>query len=78
MAARTERVACGWPPVRFTQRRTLAEEHWRAVQPAAVPDWNVAMSGARHVGPAQLAPVYRALRKALEDGKKEPGVADFY
>jgi hypothetical protein len=30
------------------------------------------------VGPAQLAPVYRALRKALEDGKNEPGAADFY
>ncbi|WP_456208136.1 pentapeptide repeat-containing protein [Streptomyces sp. LZ34] len=68
-----------WRPVRFTQRRTLAEEHhWRASQPAAVPGWNVAVSGAGHVGPAQLAPVYRALRKAFEDGKNEPGAADFY
>ncbi|MEU5213628.1 pentapeptide repeat-containing protein [Streptomyces sp. NPDC020742] len=67
-----------WPPVRFTQRRILAEEHhWRAFQPAAVPGWN-AMSGVRPVGPAQLAPVYRALRKALEDSKNEPGAADFY
>ncbi|MCX5054043.1 pentapeptide repeat-containing protein [Streptomyces sp. NBC_00485] len=69
----------GWRPVQFTQRRTLAEEHhWRARQPAAVPGWHGAASGADHVGPLQLAPVYRALRKAFEDGKHEPGAADFY
>ncbi|WP_373684847.1 hypothetical protein [Streptomyces lunaelactis] len=34
--------------------------------------------GAGRVGPAQLAPVYRALRKAFEDSKNEPGAADFY
>ncbi|MFB6480486.1 pentapeptide repeat-containing protein [Streptomyces virginiae] len=69
----------GRRPVRFTQRRTLAEEHhWRARQPAAVPGWNGAAAGAGHVGPLQLAPVYRALRKAFEDGKHEPGAADFY
>lgn len=68
-----------WRPIRFTQRRALAEEHlWRASQPTAVPGWNVAVSGAVRVGPAQLAPVYRALRKAFEDGKNEPGAADFY
>ncbi|MFE7439435.1 pentapeptide repeat-containing protein [Streptomyces chartreusis] len=66
-------------PVRFTRRRTLAEEHhWRARQPAAVRGWNAAVFGASHVGPAQLAPVYRALRKAFEDSKNEPGAADFY
>ncbi|KIF67088.1 hypothetical protein HY68_35725 [Streptomyces sp. AcH 505] len=65
--------------VRFTQRRTLAEEHhWRASQPTAVRGWNVAVLGAGQVGPAQLAPVYRALRKASEDSKNEPGAADFY
>ncbi|WP_435643012.1 pentapeptide repeat-containing protein [Streptomyces sp. H49] len=69
----------GWRPVRFTQRRTLAEEHhWRASEPSAVRGWNVAVFGAEHVGPLQLAPVYRALRKAFEDGKHEPGAADFY
>ncbi|WP_326655658.1 pentapeptide repeat-containing protein [Streptomyces sp. NBC_01750] len=68
-----------WRLGRFTQRRTLAEEHhWRARQPAAVRGWNVAVLGAGHVGPAQLAPMYRALRKAFEDGKNEPGAADFY
>lgn len=69
----------GWRPIRFTQRRTLAEEHhWRASQPAAARGWNVAVFGAGRVGPLQLAPVYRALRKAFEDGKHEPGAADFY
>ncbi|MDX3855624.1 pentapeptide repeat-containing protein [Streptomyces sp. AK02-01A] len=68
-----------WRPIRFTQRRTLAEEHhWRASQPEAVRGWNTAAFGAGRVGPAQLAPVYRALRKAFEDGKNEPGAADFY
>ncbi|MFD5626449.1 pentapeptide repeat-containing protein [Streptomyces sp. NPDC127072] len=69
----------GWRPVRFTQRRTLAEEHhWRASEPSAARGWNVAVFGAGRVGPLQLAPVYRALRKAFEDGKHEPGAADFY
>ncbi|MCL7382121.1 pentapeptide repeat-containing protein [Streptomyces sp. 35G-GA-8] len=68
-----------WRPIRFTQRRTLAEEqHWRATLPTAVPGWNVAVFGAGNVGPAQLEPVYRALRKAFEDSKNEPGAADFY
>ncbi|MFI9781074.1 hypothetical protein ACIHCV_41695 [Streptomyces sp. NPDC051956] len=63
----------------FTQRRTLAEEqHWRARQPGADPGWDVPVPGVGAVGPAQLAPVYRALRKGFEDGKNEPGAADFY
>ncbi|MGW5637968.1 pentapeptide repeat-containing protein [Streptomyces sp. NPDC003832] len=41
-----------WRPARFTQRRTLAEEHhWRASQPAADRGWNVAVLGAGRVGP---------------------------
>ncbi|MCG0289040.1 pentapeptide repeat-containing protein [Streptomyces sp. PSAA01] len=68
-----------WPPVRFTERRVLAEEHhWRASRPGVVRGWNVAVLGAGRAGPLQLAPVYRALRKAFEDGKHEPGAADFY
>ncbi|WP_309052864.1 hypothetical protein [Streptomyces sp.] len=52
-----------WPPVRFTARRVLAEEHhWRASQPGAVQGW---VLGAGRAGPLQLAPVYRALRKAF-------------
>ncbi|MFC5904236.1 pentapeptide repeat-containing protein [Streptomyces zhihengii] len=69
----------GRRPVRFTPRRTLAEEqHWRASRPGAAPGWNTAVLGAWRAGPLQLAPVYRALRKAFEDGKHEPGAADFY
>src|SRR5262249_5695511 len=30
------------------------------------------------VGPSRLEVTYRQLRKALEDGKNEPGAADFY
>ncbi|MGW7081472.1 pentapeptide repeat-containing protein [Streptomyces sp. NPDC054866] len=68
-----------WLPVRFTQRGTLAEEHaWRARQPRTAPGWNPAIFDAQHAGPAQLAPIYRALRKAFEDSKNEPGAADFY
>ncbi|MEU5757106.1 pentapeptide repeat-containing protein [Streptomyces sp. NPDC047829] len=68
-----------WPPVRFTARRVLAEEHhWRASRPGTVRGWNVAVLGAGRAGPLQLAPVYRALRKAFEDAKHEPGAADFY
>ncbi|MFF6981305.1 pentapeptide repeat-containing protein [Streptomyces sp. NPDC008343] len=69
----------GWRPIRFTRRRTLAEEHhWRASQPGAAPGWNAGVASAGHLGPLHLAPVYRALRKAFEDGKHEPGAADFY
>ncbi|MFJ4685468.1 pentapeptide repeat-containing protein [Streptomyces sp. NPDC088789] len=68
-----------WRPEWFTRRSTLAEEqHWRASRRGAMRGWNPAVFGAAHVGPAQLAPVYRALRKAYEDGKDEPGAADFY
>ncbi|WP_432092022.1 pentapeptide repeat-containing protein [Streptomyces sp. NRRL F-5630] len=82
-----------WPPVRFTARRVLAEEHhWRASRPGAVHGWVPAEEHhwrAGHprsadwvhptdLGPLQLAPVYRALRKAFEDQKHEPGAADFY
>ncbi|MGW2787389.1 hypothetical protein ACWC3X_40350 [Streptomyces populi] len=64
--------------VRFTERCTLAQEQpWRARQPGAVPGRNTGVFGAGQVGPAQLAPVYRALRKTFEDGKNEPGAADF-
>ncbi|MGW1542133.1 pentapeptide repeat-containing protein [Streptomyces sp. NPDC002309] len=68
----------GWRPVRWTRRRTLAEEHhWRAARPGAH-GWTSAPPGTEVRRPAVLAPVYRQLRKALEDGKNEPGAADFY
>ncbi|MER6959531.1 MULTISPECIES: pentapeptide repeat-containing protein [unclassified Streptomyces] len=65
------------PGRRWTERRTLAEEHhWRAAQGQA--GWTAAPDGAQVVGPATLTPVYRALRKSFEDSKNEPDAADFY
>ncbi|MFI8504944.1 pentapeptide repeat-containing protein [Streptomyces sp. NPDC085524] len=79
-------------PYRWTRRRTLAEEHhWRAQtagQPAPAPDHTPSprlwRTGPHHPDPAltpdpeDVAAVYRQLRKAFEDGKNEPGAADFY
>ncbi|MFC9595992.1 pentapeptide repeat-containing protein [Streptomyces sp. NPDC056944] len=81
----------GIAPIRWTRRRSLAEEHhWRAQsarQPvlAGVPPnprrWR---TGPHHPDPARtpdpddVAALYRQLRKAFEDGKNEPGAADFY
>lgn len=67
----------GLLPVRWTKRRTLAEEqHWRAAQGQDA--WMAAPTGVKVVGPAELASVYRQLRKSFEDGKNEPDAADFY
>jgi uncharacterized protein YjbI with pentapeptide repeats len=66
-------------PMRWTPRRTLAEEHhWRATHPTRADGWTPAPDGEGALTPAALAPVYRQLRKAFEDGKHEPGAADFY
>ncbi|MFG3041864.1 pentapeptide repeat-containing protein [Streptomyces sp. NPDC048330] len=82
----------GIAPIRWTRRRTLAEEHhWRAqsaeqpTAPAGVPPeprrWR---TGPHHPDPDRtpdpddVAALYRQLRKAFEDGKNEPGAADFY
>ncbi|MGA4541316.1 pentapeptide repeat-containing protein [Uniformispora flossi] len=72
-------------PARLTRRRTLAEEHhWRALSPnnpAPPRGWT---DGPDHPdqdltpGPHDVAPLYRALRKAFEDAKNEPDAADFY
>ncbi|MFE6283747.1 pentapeptide repeat-containing protein [Streptomyces sp. NPDC057877] len=68
----------GGTPMRWTGRRTLAEEHhWRATRHGA-DGWMTAPDGRDVPDPAVLAPVYRQLRKALEDGRNEPGAADFY
>ncbi|RPK78449.1 pentapeptide repeat-containing protein [Streptomyces sp. ADI98-10] len=79
-------------PVRWTRRRTLAEEqHWRAqtagqpsIPAGAPPEPRRWRTGPHHPDPARtpdpddIAPLYRQLRKAFEDGKNEPGAADFY
>ncbi len=69
----------GWWPMRWTPRRTLAEEqHWRAARSTTADGWMPAPEGVEVLEPSALAPVYRQLRKAFEDGKNEPGAADFY
>ncbi|MFD3480605.1 pentapeptide repeat-containing protein [Streptomyces sp. NPDC058695] len=79
-------------PTRWTRRRTLAEEHhWRAQnvgQPApssgaagSLRQWRSGphrLDPTRPPGPEDVAALYRQLRKAFEDGKNEPGAADFY
>ncbi|MFF9340186.1 MULTISPECIES: pentapeptide repeat-containing protein [unclassified Streptomyces] len=63
---------------RYTPRRTLAEEHhWRASLPRAAQGWKKAGRDAGQVGPAQLEPVYRALRRAQEAAGNRPWAADF-
>ncbi|MFE2157145.1 pentapeptide repeat-containing protein [Streptomyces lydicus] len=80
----------GLMPLRWSRRRALAEEHhWRAATvrqpaPGREPSANEWQPGPHHPdlsptpGPETLAALYRQLRKALEDGKNEPGAADFY
>jgi hypothetical protein len=85
---RPARVRAGWavPPVwHWTRRRTLAEEHrWRRAQgkhsgwyPRACRLLGLAKQE-RSLQPADIALLYRALRKGREDSKDEPGAADFY
>jgi hypothetical protein len=79
-------------PYRWSRRRTLAEEHhWRAQtagQPAPAsgqaPSPRHWRTRPHHPDSDQtpvsegVAALYRHLRKAFEDGKNEPGAADFY
>ncbi|WP_406448123.1 pentapeptide repeat-containing protein [Streptomyces sp. NBC_00876] len=79
-------------PYRWSRRRTLAEEHhWRAqaagqtAPPAGrQPSPRAWRTGPHHSNldltpdPEDVATLYRQLRKAFEDGKNEPGAADFY
>ncbi|RII13369.1 hypothetical protein DSC45_23755 [Streptomyces sp. YIM 130001] len=68
-----------WVPLRWTRRRTLAEEqHWRAARGTTAGGWTSAPETVEVLEPTTLAPVYRQLRKTFEDGKHEPGAADFY
>jgi hypothetical protein len=75
----------GWKR-RGTWRHTarniiLAEDTWRRTrtpQTSSTPVHDPSTTATSVAQPASLAPVYRYLRKALEDGKDEPGAADFY
>ncbi|MDT3395249.1 pentapeptide repeat-containing protein [Streptomyces sp. B1866] len=90
-----DRPPAGWHlhglvPLRWSRRRTLAEEHhWRAAaagrpradEQATERQWwpgKYHPDPERTPSPAMVAALYRQLRKALEDGKNEPGAADFY
>ena len=73
----------GLRPIHFTRRRVLAEEHhWRAHAAGPGPHgWRPGphpTDPARIPDPEDVSALYRQLRKALEDGKNEPGAADFY
>ncbi|MFD8652329.1 pentapeptide repeat-containing protein [Streptomyces mirabilis] len=75
-------------PVKWSKRRTIAEEHhWRALaaglpaQPSGASRWQISPhhgDPARTPDPEDVSAVYRQLRKAFEDAKNEPGAADFY
>ncbi|MDB4872432.1 MAG: hypothetical protein JWL97_3436 [Gemmatimonadales bacterium] len=58
----------------------LAEEHhWRAgLAGRGGRGWTAAAAGVDVVGPERIQVLYRQLRKAFEEGKNEPGAADFY
>jgi uncharacterized protein YjbI with pentapeptide repeats len=72
----------GLLPRWWSRRRTLAEEHhWRAHtgrRPARAEGWTAPPQDVAVLRPAAVAALYRQLRKSLEDGKNEPGAADFY
>ena len=85
-ALRLESVRFALPPDtrRWTRRRTIAEEHhWRRTRKRS-DGWFSASVTARETNgrnwpePDAIAPIYRSLRKGLEDRKDEPGAADFY
>jgi hypothetical protein len=82
-------ASCTWPraPSRghFIDRETIAEEHemrgesmgW-AGPSTDPPHWMAGRDGNIQLKPAEIAAVYRALRKAREDDKDEAGAGDLY
>jgi hypothetical protein len=84
------RTGFGWPPVwRWTRRQCLAEEYqWRSTlskpfgtRPEVKPPKFMGSERQRKMetlDAERLSSIYRSLRKSLEDGKNEPGAADFY
>ncbi|MEW2810913.1 pentapeptide repeat-containing protein [Streptomyces massasporeus] len=78
----------GLLPIHWTRRNAIAEERrWRAeiaTNIRARDAWGnggydpLGVASTSAPRPAAIASVYRQLRKALEDGKNEPGAADFY
>ncbi len=81
-------ASCSWSRTprarRYIDRETIAEEHhWRGSSwkdpSTQAPEWLEGRDGSQEpLEPAQLAALYRALRKAREDHKDEAGAADLY
>jgi uncharacterized protein YjbI with pentapeptide repeats len=69
----------GWREAIAEERAWRASNHrwwWPKWTPPRWPDWLADKPQA--LNPGQIAGLYRALRKGLEDIKDEPGAADFY
>jgi uncharacterized protein YjbI with pentapeptide repeats len=82
-----ERAELSQPPhgLRWTRRHTIAEEHHWRVQHGRAAGWYGeevrgpdGLDDGEPLDAAQVARIYRALRKGREDGRDEPGAADFY
>jgi hypothetical protein len=84
-------ASCQWPCTpperrylklrRYVNRETIAEEHaWRGWSDGATraPRWLDVRDGADALAPAEIAALYRALRKAREEDKDQPGAGDLY
>lgn len=84
----TIEASCRWPRTPPTRRchiprETIADEHhlrgasWHEAS-TQTPDWLDGRGGSQMLQPAQIAALYRALRKGREEGKDEAGAADLY
>jgi uncharacterized protein YjbI with pentapeptide repeats len=65
----------------IADERAWRDQHFCRWTAPVHPEWVDAWLGQRRprvLEPAQIAGLYRALRKGREDGKDEPGAADFY
>jgi uncharacterized protein YjbI with pentapeptide repeats len=70
-----------WAPSRWSRRQVIAEERtWRGWEPDGRTAFAREKAGDANpqISAERLAALYRALRKAFEDSKNEPGAADFY
>jgi hypothetical protein len=75
------RLAWDWRQVIADECAWRAARHTRGWTAPVYPAWMDEWLGQRRpsvLAPAQIAGLYRALRKAREDAKDEPGAADFY